>query len=185
MAENVFAYVEYSRLEKYSPKHAQIFELSQYRQQTKKRPDFVLHLQMVVKRVPQILTDKVYFIKPISRIKPSLRKFSALEDASTSQLFAKLLKPEPSTFFVRQGLEGPKYPTNLVLGSLNEEQRKIMSACASMATSNMGTPQAAVIQGPPGTGKSTTITAMILQIFFRWKQLYPGQALPRILLTGE
>merc|ERR1719219_566048 len=46
------------------------------------------------------------------------------------------------------------------------------------------TPQAAIIQGPPGTGKSTTIAAMVLQIFFRWKRQYPGGARPRILLTA-
>ena len=45
-----------------------------------------------------------------------------------------------------------------------------MSACASMCTTNMSTPQAAIIQGPPGTGKSTTIAAMVLQIIFRWKR---------------
>ena len=50
-----------------------------------------------------------------------------------------------------------------------------MSACASMCTSNMNTPQAAIIQGPPGTGKSTTIAAMVLQIIFRWKRQYPGK----------
>ena len=58
---------------------------------------------------------------------------------------------------------------------LNPDQAKVMSACASMCTSNMNTPQAAIIQGPPGTGKSTTIAAMVLQIIFRWKRQYPGK----------
>ena len=64
---------------------------------------------------------------------------------------------------------------NVIPNQLNPDQAKVMSACASMCTSNMNTPQAAIIQGPPGTGKSTTIAAMVLQIIFRWKRQYPGK----------
>ena len=100
--------------------------------------------------------------------------FSALEDAQNMPLFAKLLKPDLSGFYVRSGNDPPKYPTELFLGNLNADQRRIMSATASMCTSNMATPQATIIQGPPGTGKSTTIAATVMQIIFRWKEIRPG-----------
>merc|ERR1719232_732533 len=61
-----------------------------------------------------------------------------------------------------------------------------MSACASMCTTNLATPQVAIIQGPPGTGKSTTVAAMVLQIIFRWRKMNnnPNCPLPRILITA-
>ena len=45
--------------------------------------------------------------------------------------------------------ERPYYPDNF-FPHLNADQRKIMSSCASMATSNPNTPQVAIVQGPPG-----------------------------------
>ncbi len=61
-----------------------------------------------------------------------------------------------------------------------------MSSSAKMATTDMRQPRVALIQGPPGTGKSTTITAMVLQILFRWRSAHPGDPnrFPRILLTA-
>ena len=41
--------------------------------------------------------------------------------------------------------------------NLNGDQKRVMSACASMCTTNLTTPQAAIIQGPPGTGKSSLV----------------------------
>ena len=57
-----------------------------------------------------------------------------------------------SSFYVRSGNEPPIFPENLV--NLNCDQKRIMSACASMCSTNLTTPQAAIIQGPPGTGKN-------------------------------
>ena len=51
---------------------------------------------------------------------------------------------------MRNGSEGPCYPDNF-FPQLNGDQRKIMSSCASMATSNPNTSQVAIVQGPPGT----------------------------------
>ena len=51
---------------------------------------------------------------------------------------------------MRNGSEGPYYPETF-FSNLNGDQRKIMSRCASMATSNPNTPQVAIVQGPPGT----------------------------------
>ena len=51
---------------------------------------------------------------------------------------------------MRNGSEGPYYPETLI-PNLNGDQRKIMSRCASMATSNPNTTQVAIVQGPPGT----------------------------------
>ena len=70
--------------------------------------------------------------------------------------------------------------------NLNGDQKRIMSACASMCTTNLATPQVAIIQGPPGTGKSTTVAAMVLQIIFRWRKMNnnPNCPLPRILITA-
>ena len=70
--------------------------------------------------------------------------------------------------------------------NLNGDQKRVMSACASMCTTNLTTPQAAIIQGPPGTGKSTTVAAMVLQIIFRWRKMNnnPNCPLPRILITA-
>ena len=45
--------------------------------------------------------------------------------------------------------ERPYYPDTF-FRHLNADQRKIMSSCASMATSNPDTPQVAIVQGPPG-----------------------------------
>ena len=45
--------------------------------------------------------------------------------------------------------ERPYYSDNF-FPHLNADQRKIMSSCASMATSNPNTAQVAIVQGPPG-----------------------------------
>ena len=152
----------------------------------KKSLKYWVRLEIWTKKIPQgALTDKPVVIKPISRIKPCMRIFRALEDVSSNHLFSKLLNPNRSTFFVRSGTEQTYFPDGLI--NLNGDQRRIMSACASMCTTNPTTPQAAIIQGPPGTGKSTTISAMVLQIIFRWRKnspsFLPSQS-PKILITA-
>lgn len=180
----VFAYVERSNIEKYSARHKSCRELQDYIKLTGKRVSHVVYLEVLVKKItPNALREKPLVMKPISRMKPNLRKFSALQDVNRNPLFMKLLKPEGATFYVRSGEEQVRYPQHLMI-NLNAEQKRIMSACASMCTTNLKSPQAVVIQGPPGTGKSTTITAMILQIIFRWKHQFPNQQTPRILITG-
>ena len=57
-----------------------------------------------------MLTDKPVVIKPVSRMKPNLRKFQALEAANSGRLFSKLMIPEAVTFYTRSGSEGPMYP---------------------------------------------------------------------------
>ena len=90
------------------------------------------------------------FIFKFFRIKPNLRHFDAIIDSAESDLFKALLTPNPRDFYVRNGSEGPCYPDNF-FPQLNGDQRKIMSSCASMATSNPNTSQVAIVQGPPGT----------------------------------
>jgi senataxin len=42
-----------------------------------------------------------------------------------------------------------------------------------------------VFQGPPGTGKSTTIAAMVVQLFARWRAtVLKDGPLPRVLITA-
>ena len=91
-----------------------------------------------------------YFIFKFFRIKPNLRHFDAIIESAESDLFKALLTPNPRDFYVRNGSEGPCYPDNF-FPQLNGDQRKIMSSCASMATSNPNTSQVAIVQGPPGT----------------------------------
>ena len=70
----------------------------------------IVRLHVLVKRVrPSLIFDKPLIIKPVSRMKSNLRKFEALESANSGRLFPKLLKPEPATFFMRSGSEGPMY----------------------------------------------------------------------------
>lgn len=183
--ENVFAYVERSNIEKYAARHKTCRELQDYIKMTQKRVAHVVFLEVLVKRIaPNALREKPLVMKPISRMKPNLRKFGALQDVNYNPLFMKLLRPEGATFYVRSGEEHVRYPEQLMI-KLNSEQKKIMSACASMCTTNLKSPQSVIIQGPPGTGKSTTITAMILQIIFKWKHAYPNHPMPRILITGN
>ena len=114
-----------------------------------------------------------------------MRQFEAVVESSGSDLFQALLRPNVKDFYVRKNVEEYYFPNELnYMKGLNLEQKKIMSACASMATTNSRTPQAAIIQGPPGTGKSTTIAAMIMQIIFRSRYYYPGAPPPRILITA-
>ena len=108
--EPVFGYIEHSRLEKFQGRHVQQPEISVLKGM-RKDISHVVRLQVTVKLLrPGMLTDKPVIIKPISRMKPNLRKFQALENANTGRLFPKLLKPEKSTFYVRSGSEGPMYP---------------------------------------------------------------------------
>merc|ERR1719510_839943 len=152
-----------------------------------KKLAFFVKLDISMNRIDQgALTDRSIYIKPVSKIKPNLRHFEAIIDSAESDLFKALLSPNPRDFYVRNGSEGPYYPETF-FSNLNGDQRKIMSRCASMATSNPNTTQVAIVQGPPGTGKSTTITAMILQILFRARKMFPGANqffTPRILITA-
>ena len=120
----------------------------------------------------------------VFRIKSNFRNFQAIIDSADSNLFRTLLQPKFQDFYVRSGNEDPFYPPNLLPQKLNSDQRKIMSACASMATSNPNNPQSQIVLGPPGTGKSTTISAMVMQIIFRHRKMFPGTPLPRILITA-
>ena len=99
-------------------------------------------------KISTICLHDIYIFKKISRIKPNLRHFEAIIDSAESDLFKALLTPNPRDFYVRKD-ERPYYPDNF-FPHLNADQRKIMSSCASMATSNPNTPQVAIVQGPPG-----------------------------------
>ena len=191
-----FGYLDNIKMERLTEAHynnqRQLAALTQsMKPEQKKALKHFARLEIWTKKIPQgALTDKPLIIKPISRIKPCMRIFRALEEVGSNHLFAKLLNPNRSTFFVRSGTEACQFPDGLI--NLNGDQRKIMSACASMCTTNLSTPQAAIIQGPPGTGKSTTIAAMVLQIIFRWRKNNPAPVanqggflpLPRILITA-
>ena len=137
----------------FAGRHAQNFQFQELKKfLVRKNLTHFVHLEILVNKIkPNALTDKPVIIKPVSRIKPTLRLFQALEDAPNYQIFSKLLSPDLSSFYLRSGNEAPKYPTELMFGNLNAEQKKIMSACASMCTSNMATPQAAIIQGKEAT----------------------------------
>ncbi len=144
--EQTFGYIERSRMERYHVKHKNVEPLERLRDISKKKFAHVIHLTIALKHIrPNWMVDKPILIKPIARIKPSLRKFQALEDAISFPLFKKLLSPNIRDFFVRAGNEEPKFPKHFF--NLNGEQRKIMSACASSCTTNMATPQLTVIQG--------------------------------------
>ena len=122
--EPTFGYIEHSRMEKIQGRHAHEHEISALKGQ---RNDIshIVRLQVLVKRIrPEYMTDKPVTIRPISRIKSNLRKFEALEDASSGRLFSKLMKPEIETFFARSGSEGPMFPDQVIPNQLNPEQTK-------------------------------------------------------------
>ncbi len=50
---------------------------------------------------------------------------------------------------------------------------------------SQASPHISLVHGPPGTGKTSTIAALVIQIFSRWRHLRgPGHPLPRVLIVA-
>ena len=155
---------------------------------SREKLEYVMDLTIILKYLDpnlegQLELTKMAIINSVSRIEPSLRLFQAVQDAVVSPLFQSILKPKEKNFYL--GMDTEILPiikqTIPEYANLNNEQSRVAAAAARMCTTNRGLPQLALIHGPPGTGKSTTMVALILQIFARCET---EQQLPRILLTA-
>ena len=96
----VLGYVDSSKMERLSENHFNNHpELVLFTRADRMNPEhkeklkYWIKLEIFTKRIPEkALTDKALLISPISRIKPNLRIFAALQDVGTGSchLFSKL-----------------------------------------------------------------------------------------------
>jgi hypothetical protein len=188
-----FGFVERFRCYRRSKEHGNIYinQLEGTRMKygaPREKLEYVMDLTISLKYLDPNLeglleVTKMVVIHPVSRIETSLRLFQAVEDAHMSPLFQNILRPKEKNFYLGMDMDIipgiqqtiPQYK------NLNNEQKRVVAATARMCTSNRGMPQMALIHGPPGTGKSTTMVALILQIFARCAD---EPELPRILVTA-
>ena len=112
------------------------------------------------------LTNKPLKLSPLSRIRPELRKFSALLELSQSRLFESIISPSRELVTVRPAGSNMHALTQGLssISSLNQLQREIIVSVSQACVVNRDLARICLIQGPPGTGKSSTITGLILQI---------------------
>ena len=102
----ILGYVDFSKLERLTESHFNnqkelvlFTRADRMDPEHKKKLKYWMKLEILTKRIPEkALTDKPLLISPISRIKPNLRLFSALQNvgSGSSQLFSKLLNPNLS-----------------------------------------------------------------------------------------
>ncbi len=126
--------------------------------------------------------NKPIIVKAISRIRPNLRKFRAIEELPRSVLFGPIISPEKHNFFVNVSDDFRDDVKNQPLFSrLNSSQKNVVHTIGCLCTGPKG--RLALVQGPPGTGKTATVAAAVLQSFSRHRSLFPG-SLPRILVCA-
>ncbi len=136
-----------------------------------------VELQFTVKRPSaangDLNVEKPLIVQGVSRIKPTLRLFQAVEQVRELPLFRCVLNPRHDKFYVGNATDAimPQIAHLPELRNLNEAQTRVVKNVARMCTTNLGEPQLALIQGPPGTGKTSTVVAAVLQLFSRWKHL--------------
>ena len=188
-----FGFVEGFRIHRRSNNHGNIYidQLERARVQLgvpKQNLEYVMELAVSIKYLDtnvegQLDLTKMVVINSISRIEPTLRLFKAVEEAPISPLFQNILRPKEKNFYL--GMDTDIMPaiklTIPQYADLNIEQNRVVASVARMCTTNPTLPQMGVVHGPPGTGKSTTMVALILQIFAKSKN---QNQLPRILLTA-
>ena len=170
----VFGYVNSSRVRRRMDYrdgyYAQVLEKEAIAERRKRLLN-VIEISIVLKRLGddlQLNMAKPIFVKGVARIKADLRHFEALESICESKLFSNILKPRPECFYQGAGADDIRPDVSKMLKHLNEYQLKAVRSVARNMTTNMDTPQVALIQGPPGTGKTKTICSIILQIFSRF-----------------
>ncbi len=156
---------------------------------------YVLEATALVKRMaPNVhyITGKPIRAKAISRIKPFLRQFRAVDDIQQSALFGSIVQPLQ---FLLPHVPLPSVGPGDIFRSdvtslrlfrdLNTSQIRVVKQVAVQCTDlQSGAPHVSLVQGPPGTGKTATIAALILQIFSRWRQMYPNYPTPKIILAA-
>ncbi len=201
----VFAYVIWSKIRRRNP-NADVTYTKQLEEASipgrRKHLNFVLDLRVVVKKMAPDLVihqDKPMMCRGVSRIKPMLRNFHAVEDMTVSPLFGAIVCP--TSFFP----VAPEAPADFfrpdvrdlrLFRRMNPSQVKVVKNVAFHCTADLSPsagggrwpapspPYVSLVHGPPGTGKTNTIAALVLQIFSRWRQTNAGQPLPRVLLTA-
>ena len=114
----------------------------------------------------QLSVDRPVKLKSLSRIKPELRKFTALLELPQSRLFDSIIRPSRELVSVQPSHSTlhPGLMTVPALARLNTTQKEIISSVATACVSGKDMAKVCLVQGPPGTGKSSTITGLILQI---------------------
>ena len=125
-------------------------------------------------------------VKPVSRLRPNLRKFDAIEYSKALPLFGCIINPKIDKFYVGKPSPLAKFADRVrdvpLIRGLNAEQRHVALTSARICTTNPQSSQIVLVQGPPGTGKSTTIVATLLQIYA--SRSHPDKPKPRVLLTA-
>ena len=133
----------------------------------------------------QLSVDKPVRLKSLSRIKPELRKFTALLELPQSRLFESIIKP--SRELVSVTAPSSLHPGLMAvpdLARLNSTQKEIISSVAIACVSRQDMAKVCLVQGPPGTGKSSTITGLILQILLSSSVTNNPRSMSRILCVA-
>ena len=114
----------------------------------------------------QLSVDKPIKMKILSRIKPELRKFTAMLDLPQSRLFESIIGPTSELVSVRNA--GTNLHASIqslsALAMLNQSQKEIIVSVSQACVQQEHMARVCLVQGPPGTGKSSTIAGLILQI---------------------
>ena len=149
---------------------------------------FTIKLSFRIRRLhPGFNADKPIKIDFVSRIAPMMRLFYAVAAAEGQTLFQTLLRPHLSNFEISSDMDdiSPVLQKIAAIRNLNEVQVKVVKSVSRMCSSGLpDVPHIALVQGPPGTGKTSTIVGIILQTFYKFKNFFKLENIPRIVVMA-
>ena len=132
------------------------------------------------------LANRPVTLHCLARIRPELRKFTALLELPQCRLFASIISPSQQLVQVRSaGSNLHAFAQGLhSLSNLNQLQREIIVQVSQACVLDRDVPRISLVQGPPGTGKSSTIAGLILQILFTSMVNLNPKTMARVLVVA-
>ena len=129
-------------------------------------------------------TNKLVYMRYISRVRPELRKFEALLYLENSPLRHAIVSPTSRSFHVNRDSEHLNAHVKDVISDLNSDQKRNIVGMSKACLSVPSQAQICLMQGPPGTGKSSTIGGLTLQLLYSGMKDMKRQTMPRVLIVA-